>query len=297
MRLERRIGGAHRFLRQSGPCRDSSITTYCNICVRLYWILRSAQTLDVCIEVTISNQKTCTEHHIDESNQGELSSSDFMSFSSHSSTTSNTSLTRLEANGLRILVEGVWCSCLDLSDSVLASFDCGEDLVLEKHILIVLEGGFSLSSLTSFLFVDDLVNCKGVPLCRFILFGSDNGPTHSAILHFGSFSLKVLLFFLCSDSALLCGKLASKQPSEAEPGLGVDLSHFSKMNREFLGVTEVSSGLGEQSKSLGVEETPTGVRFLTFGLSRLEVDVHDKESAMKTENSTFNCTDSIGVKS
>ena len=146
-----------------------------------------------------------------------------------------------------------------------------------------------MSSLTSFLFVDDLVSCTGVPLCRLILFGSDDGPTQSAILHFGSFSLKVLLFFFCSDRALLCGKLESKQPGEAEPGLGVDFSHFSKMKREFLGVTEVSSGLDEPSKGLGVEEIPTRVRFLTFGLSRLEVDVHDTESGMKTKDSTFTC--------
>ena len=114
------------------------------------------------------------------------------------------SLTRLDAKGLRALVEGDLCSSFDLFDLFLPSLAFGDELELAKHIFIVFEGGFSLSSLTSFRFVDDRVKCRDEPFCsfRFRPLGSDDGRTQSTIFLLGVFSFNVFRLFLCSDSAL-----------------------------------------------------------------------------------------------
>lgn len=193
------------------------------------------------------------------------------------------SLTRFEANGLRPLpggsglVEGASSSLL-LSDSVLKSVPLGDDLVLAKHILIVLEGGFSFSSLTSFLFVEDLVNGIEIALgsLRLSPLGSVDGRTESTIRRFGEFSRNVLMF--CSSNVLRLTLFDSGDGDAKEPGLGVDLSHFSKMIREFFGVVSTLLVVGDSPSGRGVEKPPDRCCCVISGLSKLEADVQDIES-------------------
>lgn len=100
--------------------------------------------------------------------------------------------------------------------------------------------------------------------------GSDNDLTGRIILRVGVFSL-----LFCSYKALRLTLVVSAADEATVAGLGVDLSHFSRRNREFFGVADVFVALGDSPNSIGVERLPSEILDLTSGLSRLDADVQE----------------------